>query len=536
MFSFSSSDGPANDGSAIGNAIEQATDSMLMHADWSKNLEICDLIESTPGGPTSAVRCLRKQLRAENTKTVELALELSDACVKNTGANMHAAVATKAFMNDVVALTEGKKGWPVREEALKCIQQWALELKNFPVFQEIYVGLKTKGVAFPEADNAGAPINTPQSFSSSSSSSDTSGASRNNSAGTGGEPVATPDTTDAADIMKLREDLHALSEKIKLCKEMLPESPGIEQDETLAEVVGFLEACQPRMVDLIEAGMQGMLGEELFSFALHVNDDLNKTLEAEKNGTPLPISDASFSTQNNGSDSASSLWSSSTPPPPPMSTQGESLLDPAAYMTSGTENASSNNDHKDTEDLSLAVKRTSLGGDEEELSTNRGARRNRGKKMLPPPEVSPPSSLTVKAEPEPVTDLSSGGALHPDLMSLTASIETSTESEAQVQNIKAQPNQGDPFATIFQPPAVIATPTISNNPFDQQSYVAPSATAVLEQQIGDGSQGGTVNSRNNIGELGVQSVVPRDAATPAETITKVEPAGDSLASFDPLRK
>ena len=111
MFSFTGSDGPANDGSAIATAVEAATNPMLLTTDWSKNLEICDMINSTPDGPTSAVRCLRKQLRADNTKTVELALELSDACVKNCSANMHAAVATAAFMKDVTALAEGKKGW-----------------------------------------------------------------------------------------------------------------------------------------------------------------------------------------------------------------------------------------------------------------------------------------------------------------------------------------------------------------------------------------------------------------------------------------
>jgi hypothetical protein len=36
--------------------------------------------------------------------------------------------------------------------------------------------------------------------------------------------------------------------KVKLCREMLKESPGIDEDEALAEVVGFLEACRDRMV------------------------------------------------------------------------------------------------------------------------------------------------------------------------------------------------------------------------------------------------------------------------------------------------
>lgn len=89
------------------------------------------------------------------------------------------------------------------------------------------------------------------------------------------------------DLKKLKNDLVVVEEKIKLCREMLPESPGIQHDDALSEVIGFLEACKPRMVDLIEAGMQGMLSEDVLSTALHVNDELETTLEAEKNGTPL---------------------------------------------------------------------------------------------------------------------------------------------------------------------------------------------------------------------------------------------------------
>ncbi|CAM9767034.1 unnamed protein product, partial [Discosporangium mesarthrocarpum] len=55
-----------------------------------------------------------------------------------------------------------------------------------------------------------------------------------------------------------------------LCRSMLPGSTGVEKDETLLELVGFLEACRPRMVDLIEAGMGGVLGEGLFEDCLKV--------------------------------------------------------------------------------------------------------------------------------------------------------------------------------------------------------------------------------------------------------------------------
>lgn len=81
---------------------------------------------------------------------------------------------------------------------------------------------------------------------------------------------------------KLQQDLKVVLEKVRLCREMLPESPGIYQDEILAEVIGFLEACQDRLSDLIEAGSTGVLNENDMELCLKVYESVMKTLEAEK--------------------------------------------------------------------------------------------------------------------------------------------------------------------------------------------------------------------------------------------------------------
>lgn len=80
---------------------------------------------------------------------------------------------------------------------------------------------------------------------------------------------------------KLKSDLQVVIDKARLCRDMLPESPGIASDPALAEVVGFLEACRTRLMDLIEAGTMGMLEEDVLELALKTNDVVNKTLEAE---------------------------------------------------------------------------------------------------------------------------------------------------------------------------------------------------------------------------------------------------------------
>ena len=63
-----------SDGSAIAEAVARATDPLLIGADWSKNLEICDMVDSTPEGQVSLVKMLRRQLRSGDEKTVRIQL------------------------------------------------------------------------------------------------------------------------------------------------------------------------------------------------------------------------------------------------------------------------------------------------------------------------------------------------------------------------------------------------------------------------------------------------------------------------------
>ena len=71
------------------------------------------------------------------------------------------------------------------------------------------------------------------------------------------------DYSEVDEVRKLNCDLDIVVEKIKLCREMMAESPGIAEDEALADVIGFLESCRDRMGELIEAGAHGLLNEKM---------------------------------------------------------------------------------------------------------------------------------------------------------------------------------------------------------------------------------------------------------------------------------
>mmetsp|Transcript_15210 Transcript_15210/g.19382 ORF Transcript_15210/g.19382 Transcript_15210/m.19382 type:complete len:226 (+) Transcript_15210:47-724(+) len=78
---------------------------------------------------------------------------------------------------------------------------------------------------------------------------------------------------------KVLTDLGTLTDQINLCQSMLAQAGfSIDGDEALLQVIGFLEACVPRMVELIEAAAQGALTPETFEECLVVNDKLANIL------------------------------------------------------------------------------------------------------------------------------------------------------------------------------------------------------------------------------------------------------------------
>lgn len=321
----------------------------------------------------------------------------------------------------------------MRDLALQLLQQWATafaaERSTLPAFADAVARLQAKGVQFPGAESGqSAPVFTPPPamFPFPDEEDESAGQGGEAGQGTAGSSAGGNSSSesqsvgaeDAAGLAKLADNLKALQEKINLCREMLPESPGVQHDETLAEVIGFLEACQPRMVDLVEAGMQGLLGEELLMTALQLNDDLATTLEAERTGKPLPPQPAA----------------------PSPAAAGESTAG-APAPTSSTSSADQ------TADLLGPMTEVSLQGDEEELV---GRRKDRKHKPLA--DAATPAPAAVAATP------GAGGA------SATAASDGSADASST-----HQPNVGSTVWPPLAPPAGAMAPA----PPRQQQFEVP---------------------------------------------------------------
>ena len=109
---------------------------------------------------------------------------------------------------------------------------------------------------------------------------------------------------------KIKADLSTLSDQISLCQSMLMNSgplSSIQDNEALLTVIGFLEACVPRMMELIEAAASGAIKEETFEMCLTVNDKLTNILaDVEKDPEDRqPLTVAASAGGSSGSDMVS---------------------------------------------------------------------------------------------------------------------------------------------------------------------------------------------------------------------------------------
>lgn len=318
----------------LGVMVKSATDSLLIGPDWTKNMEICDQVNLHRDNIEPAIKAIRRRLMDSDQQTVALSLTLLETCMKNCGPDF-ARRFDRSLMDEVVNIVvKDNKGIHNREEALRLIQQWgrAFEARRavYPIFFDTFMNLKARGVSFPKEDE-----NVTAGFETSSNATASVSASAQRSAfpmaptnvpqPSGGSPAQEED-----EFIRLQQDLSEVMEKVRLCREMLLVSPGIQQDEALKDVVGFLEACRDRLVDIIEAGTQGLLGEELFEFILKVNDAVARTLESERTGVRIPVDDEESEGQKSGASSSMDVslidLSPSTPPPQAHFTIDEDLF------------------------------------------------------------------------------------------------------------------------------------------------------------------------------------------------------------------
>ncbi|KAL7070133.1 hypothetical protein ACQ4LE_010361 [Meloidogyne hapla] len=282
--------------SPVGRKIELATDATrLATENWGLNMEICDFINSTNGGPRDAVKAIKKRLQTQmgkNNAIVMYTLTVLETCVKNCDERFTALVCHKEFVADMIRLISVKYDAPqiVQERVLALVQSWADAFRGNPSFSgvvEMYDELKSKGVEFPATNlDSMAPIITPKQTVFVPPSSQTAPPQQQQfpnypiTSSASSQPMLQLVQDQMA---KLRSELDLVNVNMTVLRELIAQmKPGNNNNKEPPEDFYFInelystcKEMQKRILELIPV----VANEEVTYELLSINDEFNATFE-----------------------------------------------------------------------------------------------------------------------------------------------------------------------------------------------------------------------------------------------------------------
>ncbi|KAJ6573830.1 vacuolar sorting-associated protein Vps27 [Mycena vulgaris] len=144
--------------SQLDEAVDKATSELLPAGaeDIALNLEICDQIRSKSVPAKDAMRALKRRLNHKNPNVQNLALGLTDICIKNGGDLFLAEVASREFMDNLVSILKIPiLNIDVKNNILRLVQNWSIAFEGKPALGyvgQVYKTLTTEGFKFPPKD------------------------------------------------------------------------------------------------------------------------------------------------------------------------------------------------------------------------------------------------------------------------------------------------------------------------------------------------------------------------------------------------
>ncbi|KAJ6456139.1 vacuolar sorting-associated protein Vps27 [Mycena sanguinolenta] len=146
--------------SQLDEAVDKATSELLPAGaeDIALNLEICDQIRSKSVPAKDAMRALKRRLNHKNPNVQNLALGLTDICIKNGGDLFLAEVASREFIDNLMSILKiPVLNIDVKNNILRHIQNWSIAFEGKPALSyvgQVYKTLQSEGFRFPPKDLA----------------------------------------------------------------------------------------------------------------------------------------------------------------------------------------------------------------------------------------------------------------------------------------------------------------------------------------------------------------------------------------------
>ncbi|KAJ8625513.1 hypothetical protein MRB53_034043 [Persea americana] len=134
--------------------VNSATSSKLKEMDWTKNIEICEIVAHDQGKARDVIKAIKKRLKNSNPNTQLFAVLLLEMLMNNCGEHIHREVIEIGLLPIMVKIVKKKSDLPVREKIFLLLDATQTSLGGasgkFPQYYAAYYDLVCARVQFPQ--------------------------------------------------------------------------------------------------------------------------------------------------------------------------------------------------------------------------------------------------------------------------------------------------------------------------------------------------------------------------------------------------
>ncbi|XP_024982656.1 TOM1-like protein 5 isoform X1 [Cynara cardunculus var. scolymus] len=254
--------------------VNAATSEKLSEMDWTKSIQICELVTRDHRQARDVIKAIKKRLGSKNKDTQLFAVMLLEVLMNNIGEPIHTQVIDTGILPLLVKLVKKKSNsdLPVREKIFLLLDATQTSLGGasgkFPQYYSAYYDLVSAGVQFSQR-----PEVLPKNYSTSDSSK--SNSSNGELATTGNDRSAPPTAPQAVPessiIQKAGSALEVLRDVLDAIDTRYPEQA---KDEFTLDLVEQCSFHKQRVMHLAVTSRD----EKSISQAIELNDQLQQAL------------------------------------------------------------------------------------------------------------------------------------------------------------------------------------------------------------------------------------------------------------------
>ncbi|CAI9268963.1 unnamed protein product [Lactuca saligna] len=268
--------------------VNAATSEKLSEMDWTKSIEICELVANDHRQAKDVIKAIKKRLGSKSKDTQLFTVMLLEVLMNNIGEPIHTQVIDTGLLPVLVKIVKKKSNsnLPVREKIFLLLDATQTSLGGasgrFPQYYSAYYDLVSAGVQFSQTPEVLPKNNSTASDSSKSNSSN--GEVVINGHDRSAPPTVPQVVPDSSIIQKAGSALEVLRDVLDAIDTRHPEQA---KDEFTLDLVEQCSFHKQRVMHLAVTSRD----EKTISQAIELNDQLQKALSRHDNlisDTPTP--------------------------------------------------------------------------------------------------------------------------------------------------------------------------------------------------------------------------------------------------------